>query len=352
VHQVDECACEVGSRDGRCSFFSDLIGDSLRALCPKFRLELSVTEAPAPLAYAAAACREVCATYAALVRVIIGVVFTTRGEPSFHLFCTNVFDVVPSLLSHARPRGAQEHDALVPSVGVAFLGRVEPLQEGDVAVLPLRRSRDVISTSVSLCSIDLFHGRGEVRRVVVDADKEILCLLCEGLGLRPDFLEEDISSGDVVLHVNHYLPCSDLNTTLGLPPHCDRPMEVSQGADTGRTIPRPSLLVKLDITRATICKARAIIQSSFWSVIDCGWDTVSQRQPRPPDVQFKILSGGVQVRPTPWPSFYVTNQRFEGSAEQFISSVDDQEPSELWRRSTDFPAMLDVLLTESRVDAG
>jgi hypothetical protein len=69
-------------------------------------------------------------------------------------------------------------------------------------------------------------------------------------------------------------------------------------------------------------------------------------------VQFKILSGGVQVRPTPWPSFYVTNQRFEGSVEQVISSVDDQEPSELWRRSTDFPAMLDVLLTERRVDAG
>jgi hypothetical protein len=35
-------------------------------------------------------------------------------------------------------------------------------------------------------------------------------------------------------------------------------------------------------------------------------------------------------RPTPWPSFYVTNQRFEGCAEQVISSVDDQEPSELW----------------------
>jgi|UniRef100_A0A804U9Z0 2'-deoxymugineic-acid 2'-dioxygenase / mugineic-acid 3-dioxygenase len=51
---------------------------------------------------------------------------------------------------------------------------------------------------------------------------EILRLLCEGLGLRPDYLEGDISGGDVVLHVNHYPPCPDPNATLGLPPHCDR----------------------------------------------------------------------------------------------------------------------------------
>ncbi|CAL4897987.1 unnamed protein product [Urochloa decumbens] len=52
--------------------------------------------------------------------------------------------------------------------------------------------------------------------------KEILRLLCEGLGIPHDYLEGDISGGDVVLHVNHYPPCPDPSTTLGLPPHCDR----------------------------------------------------------------------------------------------------------------------------------
>lgn len=54
------------------------------------------------------------------------------------------------------------------------------------------------------------------------AGMEILRLLCEGLGLRPDYLEGDISGGDVVLHINHYPPCPDPTATLGLPPHCDR----------------------------------------------------------------------------------------------------------------------------------
>ncbi|KAL6865385.1 hypothetical protein ACP4OV_016536 [Aristida adscensionis] len=40
----------------------------------------------AVLAYAVAARREACATYAALLPVVAGVVITTGGEPSFHLF--------------------------------------------------------------------------------------------------------------------------------------------------------------------------------------------------------------------------------------------------------------------------
>ncbi|KAG2534481.1 hypothetical protein PVAP13_9NG066721 [Panicum virgatum] len=40
----------------------------------------------------------------------------------------------------------------------------------------------------------------------------------------------------------------------------------------------------------------------------------------------------------------------EGSAEQDISTVEDQEPSEIWKWYTDFPDMLDVLLAERRVD--
>ncbi|OEL31318.1 2'-deoxymugineic-acid 2'-dioxygenase [Dichanthelium oligosanthes] len=51
---------------------------------------------------------------------------------------------------------------------------------------------------------------------------ELLRLLCEGMGLRPDYFEGDLSGGDVIVNVNHYPPCPDPERTLGLPPHCDR----------------------------------------------------------------------------------------------------------------------------------
>nr|ACG46275.1 hyoscyamine 6-dioxygenase [Zea mays] len=51
---------------------------------------------------------------------------------------------------------------------------------------------------------------------------ELLRLLCEGVGLRADYFEGDLSAGDVVVNVNHYPPCPDPARTLGLPPHCDR----------------------------------------------------------------------------------------------------------------------------------
>ncbi|KAJ1287897.1 hypothetical protein BS78_02G045700 [Paspalum vaginatum] len=50
----------------------------------------------------------------------------------------------------------------------------------------------------------------------------LLRLLCEGVGLRADYFEGDLSGGDVVVNVNHYPPCPDPARTLGLPPHCDR----------------------------------------------------------------------------------------------------------------------------------
>ncbi|XP_066395803.1 2'-deoxymugineic-acid 2'-dioxygenase-like [Miscanthus floridulus] len=50
----------------------------------------------------------------------------------------------------------------------------------------------------------------------------LLRLLCEGVGLCPDYFEGDLSTGDVVVNVNHYPPCPDPARTLGLPPHCDR----------------------------------------------------------------------------------------------------------------------------------
>lgn len=51
---------------------------------------------------------------------------------------------------------------------------------------------------------------------------ELLRLLCEGMGIRPDYFEGDLTGGDVIINVNHYPPCPDPSLTLGLPPHCDR----------------------------------------------------------------------------------------------------------------------------------
>ncbi|XP_062221312.1 2'-deoxymugineic-acid 2'-dioxygenase-like [Phragmites australis] len=51
---------------------------------------------------------------------------------------------------------------------------------------------------------------------------ELLKLLCEGIGLRPDYFDGDLSGGEVIMNVNHYPPCPDPSRTLGLPPHCDR----------------------------------------------------------------------------------------------------------------------------------
>ncbi|KAL6611197.1 hypothetical protein ACP70R_039125 [Stipagrostis hirtigluma subsp. patula] len=51
---------------------------------------------------------------------------------------------------------------------------------------------------------------------------EILHLLCEGIGLRPDFFNGDLSGGGLNLDINHYPPCPNPSVTLGMPPHCDR----------------------------------------------------------------------------------------------------------------------------------
>ncbi|KAK3151954.1 hypothetical protein QOZ80_2BG0152560 [Eleusine coracana subsp. coracana] len=51
---------------------------------------------------------------------------------------------------------------------------------------------------------------------------ELLRLLCEGIGLRPDYFSGELSGGEAIINVNHYPPCPDPNLTLGLPPHCDR----------------------------------------------------------------------------------------------------------------------------------
>ncbi|KAL6848509.1 hypothetical protein ACP4OV_021803 [Aristida adscensionis] len=51
---------------------------------------------------------------------------------------------------------------------------------------------------------------------------ELLTLLCEGIGLRPDYFDGELSGGATIVNVNHYPPCPDTARTLGLPPHCDR----------------------------------------------------------------------------------------------------------------------------------
>ena len=51
---------------------------------------------------------------------------------------------------------------------------------------------------------------------------ELLRLLSEGMGLPLDVFEGDLTRGDVTLDINHYPPCPNPSTTLGLPPHCDQ----------------------------------------------------------------------------------------------------------------------------------
>ncbi|KAL6842186.1 hypothetical protein ACP4OV_028165 [Aristida adscensionis] len=57
---------------------------------------------------------------------------------------------------------------------------------------------------------------------------EVLRLLCEAMGLPPDYFDGDLSGGDVVLGINHYPRCPEPEpetaaaAALGLPPHCDR----------------------------------------------------------------------------------------------------------------------------------
>ncbi|KAL6629709.1 hypothetical protein ACP70R_029474 [Stipagrostis hirtigluma subsp. patula] len=55
-----------------------------------------------------------------------------------------------------------------------------------------------------------------------DVGMRLLRLLCEGIGLRPDHFDGDLSGGEAIVNVNHYPPCPDTARTLGLPPHCDR----------------------------------------------------------------------------------------------------------------------------------
>ncbi|XP_037446006.1 2'-deoxymugineic-acid 2'-dioxygenase-like [Triticum dicoccoides] len=51
---------------------------------------------------------------------------------------------------------------------------------------------------------------------------ELLRLLCEGVGLRPDYFEGGLTGGDVIVDASHYPPCADPGLTLGLPPRYDR----------------------------------------------------------------------------------------------------------------------------------
>lgn len=51
---------------------------------------------------------------------------------------------------------------------------------------------------------------------------KLLKLICEGLGLKEDYFDGDLTGGQVLINVNYYAPCPDPSLTLGLPPHCDR----------------------------------------------------------------------------------------------------------------------------------
>jgi hypothetical protein len=68
-----------------------------------------------------------------------------------------------------------------------------------------------------------------------------------------------------------------------------------------------------------------IIQCNIWSPFGCGWDKVPHKQPWPPPVQFVILGDGVQVRPTPWPSFTGPTTRFKCNVCTSLMLLDSEE---------------------------
>ncbi|XP_048543190.1 2'-deoxymugineic-acid 2'-dioxygenase-like [Triticum urartu] len=63
----------------------------------------------------------------------------------------------------------------------------------------------------------------------------LLGLIAEGLGLEESFFRGELSGGGTLMNVNWYPPCPDPSLTLGLLPHCDRPLltVLSQGDVSG-----------------------------------------------------------------------------------------------------------------------
>jgi 2'-deoxymugineic-acid 2'-dioxygenase / mugineic-acid 3-dioxygenase len=63
----------------------------------------------------------------------------------------------------------------------------------------------------------------------------VLRLVAVGLGLDESFFLNELSGGGTLMNVNWYPPCPDPSLTLGLLPHCDRPLLtlLSQGDDSG-----------------------------------------------------------------------------------------------------------------------
>ena len=50
---------------------------------------------------------------------------------------------------------------------------------------------------------------------------ELLRLLSEGMGIRPDYFEGDRGRCNMTMNLNHYPVCQD-PSAIGLSPHCDR----------------------------------------------------------------------------------------------------------------------------------
>lgn len=63
----------------------------------------------------------------------------------------------------------------------------------------------------------------------------VLGLVAEGLGLDESFFLGELIGGGTVMNVNWYPPCPDPSLTMGLVPHCDRPLltVLSQGDVSG-----------------------------------------------------------------------------------------------------------------------
>ena len=109
-----------------------------------------------------------------------------------------------------------------------------------------------------ILSLICYNNRGVIEKFTTQTrgvGMELLNLLCEGMGIPPDYFKGDISNGNVVLNINYYPSCPNPDKALGQPPHCDRNLitlllpgavnglEVSYKGDWIKVDPAPSAFI-------------------------------------------------------------------------------------------------------------
>lgn len=110
-------------------------------------------------------------------------------------------------------------------------------------------------------------------------------MLCEGLGLRPDFFIRVIS-GSVTNDINYFPPCPNPSRTLGLPPHCDRDLitvllpgivpglEIAYKGDWIKVQPVPNSL-QLNFGLQLEVMTPLFLQIGRSAMLNCSWFNIN-----------------------------------------------------------------------------